>query len=498
MASNTLPIAVLLATLPVAAAAATPSPLGLPHRPPRLVVDGDAADWRDAGARFAIARPAAPGEPAARAAVRLAWDRSTLWALFEVEDPTFHPPPAGIAGAELFQWDSVELYLDGGGDRTARMGADDFQVLLAPDGRYAVLQGDPLLLELEALDVPKRERPAIALAVAGRRTAGGYRVECAIPFAALGVTPRAGAGLAIDLGLNDWLADHPLARQLRFDLEAVRKLDGRATGPPVEYTNHGLAADPAAELERRLYRPWSLAGTDDFGHPQRWLPIALTGAPSLAERWVETLGPGGTIAGGALTTLALVVGLLGIEEWRHRRRIAALLARLAALEAASAPAQAAAALAGATPPPAAAPAVPPSAPAPPAPLAWLEHAVERPPSAGGGERLELKAVRAIHARLGETLAPGELAGALFVSLRSLQRHLGEALGCSPGELILAVKMREARRLLETGELQVQQVAHRVGYDDPAHFSRRFKAYFGLAPVVAVESARRPDERSSVA
>ncbi len=142
--------------------------------------------------------------------------------------------------------------------------------------------------------------------------------------------------------------------------------------------------------------------------------------------------------------------------------------------------------------------VPWSAPAPPDPLEWLEHAVERPPSADANERLELSAVRAIHARLGATIAPGALAGALFVSLRTLQRHLVESLGCSPGELILAVKMREARRLLETGELQVQQVAHRVGYDDPAHFSRRFKAYFGLAPVVAVESARRADERSSVA
>ncbi len=141
------------------------------------------------------------------------------------------------------------------------MGADDFQVLLAPDGRYAVLQGDPLLLELEALDVPKRERPAIALAAAGRRTAGGYLVECAIPFAALGVTPRAGADLAIDLGLNDWLADHSLAGQLHFDLETLRKLDQRATRPPVEYTENSLEADSAAELERRFYRPWSLSGT---------------------------------------------------------------------------------------------------------------------------------------------------------------------------------------------------------------------------------------------
>ncbi len=494
MASITLPIVVLLATFPVAAAAATPSPLALPHRSLRLVVDGDPADWRAAGARFAIARPVERGEPAARATVRLAWDRSTLWALFEVDDPTFHPPPAGVAGAELFQWDSVELYLDGRGDRTPRMGADDFQILLAPDGRYAVLQGDPLLLELEALDVPKRERPAIALAAAGRPTASGYRVECAIPFAALGVTPQAGAALAIDLGLNDWLADHALASQLHFDLETLRKLDRRATRPAVEYTENGLEADPAAELERRLYRPWSLAGTGDFGHPQRWLPATLTGAPSLADRWVETLGPGGTVAGGALTTLALVVGLIAVEEFRHRRRIGALLARLAALEAAPPPAGASSAAAR----PATASVAARPAPASPAPLEWLEHAVERAPSADASERLELRAVRAIHARLGENLAPGELARELFVSLRSLQRRLDESLGCSPGELILAVKMREARRLLETGGLQVQQVAHRVGYDDPAHFSRRFKSYFGLSPVALLERGERREERSSVA
>ncbi len=158
---------------------------------------------------------------------RLAWDRRALWALFEVEDPTLHLAPTAVAGSELFQWDSVELYIDGRGDREARMGADDFQVILAPDGRYALLQGDPLLAELEHYEVPKRERPSAALEVAGRRVPGGYVVECAIPFAALGITPADGAPLALDIGLNDWLADHAPAPQLHIDLETLRKLDGR-------------------------------------------------------------------------------------------------------------------------------------------------------------------------------------------------------------------------------------------------------------------------------
>lgn len=490
----------------------------IPYRSTRLVVDADAADWSDSGARFTIARAPAPDEPAARAEVRLAWDRGALWAHFDVTDPTYHPPPVGVGGAELFQWDSVEIYLDGLGDRAPRMGADDFQILLAPDGRHAVLQGDPLLLELEALTVPKRERPELALECAGRRRADGYLVECAIPLAALGIAPRVGGALALDLGLNDWLADHALAEQLHFDLEALRKLDHRSAAPPREYTENGLEIGAAQELEARFYRPWSLAGTADFGHPERWAAVTLAGGPAFADRFVEALGAGWTLAGGALSAILLAALLLALDERRNRRRIADLLGRLAALEAAHPMELASAGAPGlaeapgthggvdATVPAGGPRGAPPGAeeaprtqaPAAPDPLEWLEHAVERPSAAPASERLELKAVRAIHARLGEAISPAELAAAVHVSLRTLQRHLTESLGCSPGELLLAVKMREARRLLEAGELQVQQVARRVGYDDPAHFSRRFKAYFGLSPAVAAEGERSRGARSSVA
>ena len=70
---------------------------------------------------------------------------------------------------------------------------------------------------------------------------------------------------------------------------------------------------------------------------------------------------------------------------------------------------------------------------------------------------------------------------VHVSPRTLQRGIKDALHRSPRELILAVKMKEARRLLETGALRVSEVAYRVGFDNPDHFSRRFKAYHGVPP-----------------
>lgn len=482
-------LAVLISVLQ-ASGAAMAQGTSLPYRSERLVVDGEVRDWRDGGARFVVERPPSEGEPAARAEVHVAWDSRALWVRFAVVDPTLHPPPPGVEGPALFQWDSVEIYVDGLGDRARRMNQDDFQILLAPDGRYAVLQGDPLLLELEELSVPKRERGAIAIAAAGATTADGYRVECAIPFAALGIEPAKGSRLALDLGLNDWLADHPLARQLAYDLETLRKLEGAPAGERA-FTEHGLESETAEELERRLYRPWSLAGTGDFGHPEEWLAVELAGGPSAAARFVEALGPGRTLAGGAFATVLLVGAFGVVAEWRHRRRIAALLNRLAALEASSpqetpADEETDASVREVAPPSRGA--------APPDPLDWLERSLDRPGGSGIRDSLERRAVAAVRARMGEPVTPTALAHEVHVSLRTLQRHLTATLGCSPGELILAVKMRAARRLLERGDLQVQEVAHRLGYDDPAHFSRRFKVYHGVAPATAIAEGDAERER----
>jgi len=92
-----------------------------------------------------------------------------------------------------------------------------------------------------------------------------------------------------------------------------------------------------------------------------------------------------------------------------------------------------------------------------------------------------QAIVQIFARIEEPLPPSDLAQSLNVSLRSLERGLSLSLNCSPRELILAVKMREARRLLESGELNVTGVAYRLGFSSPSHFSRRFREFFKRSP-----------------
>ncbi|HSL18544.1 MAG TPA: AraC family transcriptional regulator [Methylomirabilota bacterium] len=107
----------------------------------------------------------------------------------------------------------------------------------------------------------------------------------------------------------------------------------------------------------------------------------------------------------------------------------------------------------------------------------------------GPDRTDLRATFYVYDHIGEPLTPSDVAEGLNLSLRSLQRGLAGSLKCTPTELILAVKMREAKRFLGEEELRVQEAARAVGFDDPFHFSRRFKAYYGIAPS---ELGRRRD------
>lgn len=43
------------------------------------------------------------------------------------------------------------------------------------------------------------------------------------------------------------------------------------------------------------------------------------------------------------------------------------------------------------------------------------------------------------------------------------------------------RMSEARKLLEESKYNVAEVAYRVGYANPSHFSRAFSRYFGVPP-----------------
>jgi AraC family transcriptional activator of pobA len=71
---------------------------------------------------------------------------------------------------------------------------------------------------------------------------------------------------------------------------------------------------------------------------------------------------------------------------------------------------------------------------------------------------------------------------LRVPPAALSRALTQVTGRGTKEWVLDRVMLEAARLLRFTDMNVQQVALQVGYDDPLYFSRAFKRHFGEAPM----------------
>lgn len=116
-------------------------------------------------------------------------------------------------------------------------------------------------------------------------------------------------------------------------------------------------------------------------------------------------------------------------------------------------------------------------------LAGYTTYVQRVVSGPGETPMSLadQAIVKIHQNLEDGYRPAQLAEDLFISLRTLERGLSEVFDCSPSQLITAMKMREARRLLAMGDFRVNEVASRLGFSSPFYFSRRFRTFFGVSP-----------------
>jgi AraC-like DNA-binding protein len=104
-------------------------------------------------------------------------------------------------------------------------------------------------------------------------------------------------------------------------------------------------------------------------------------------------------------------------------------------------------------------------PVPPAPVAAAEAEVER----------RLREDPAAPIRL------ADLAAAAHVSSEHLCRVFAGATGRSPMETVRLARLDRAAELLARSDLPVAAVAAAVGFRDPYHFSRRFKAAFGRSP-----------------
>lgn len=74
-----------------------------------------------------------------------------------------------------------------------------------------------------------------------------------------------------------------------------------------------------------------------------------------------------------------------------------------------------------------------------------------------------------------------VAAEIATSRRQLQRAFAEVGGTSFRTHLAEVRMRHALELLRAGGIPVRQVAHRVGYRQPAQFAKTFRRHHGAPP-----------------
>ncbi len=88
--------------------------------------------------------------------------------------------------------------------------------------------------------------------------------------------------------------------------------------------------------------------------------------------------------------------------------------------------------------------------------------------------------RSVETDLAKRWTIGEIARALSMSPRTLQRELATR-GTSFSVVLETARVDEAGRLLREGTRSVTEIGYICGFADTAHFSRRFKVRTGLSP-----------------
>jgi AraC-like DNA-binding protein/quercetin dioxygenase-like cupin family protein len=81
----------------------------------------------------------------------------------------------------------------------------------------------------------------------------------------------------------------------------------------------------------------------------------------------------------------------------------------------------------------------------------------------------------------EPLAVGDLAGLCCMSERTFRRAFQSAIGTSPLEYLLRLRVNTACALLTGTKLRIAEVASRVGHSSATDFSRAFRKYIGVTP-----------------
>jgi len=120
-----------------------------------------------------------------------------------------------------------------------------------------------------------------------------------------------------------------------------------------------------------------------------------------------------------------------------------------------------------------------------APLEEIAHAAlsDASPRGPAQPRAVAQALAFIHENYARELSLGDIAGAAHLSPFHLARLFKQALGVSPHQYLIQLRVNSARWLLSagSGERSLAQLANAVGFADQSHLTRHFKRVLGVTP-----------------
>lgn len=99
--------------------------------------------------------------------------------------------------------------------------------------------------------------------------------------------------------------------------------------------------------------------------------------------------------------------------------------------------------------------------------------------------------------LHQPLRVSEIAERTGMSVSSFHEHFKNVTGMTPLQYQKQLRLREARHLLLTEDIDAAGAGYSVGYSDPSHFTRDYKRLFGQSPMRDVELQRAKDEAAAL-
>ena len=125
-------------------------------------------------------------------------------------------------------------------------------------------------------------------------------------------------------------------------------------------------------------------------------------------------------------------------------------------------------------------------------LRELEHAHLQAAPAKNQDRL-LTMLSFIQEHFAEKLTLEEIADSAAVSTRECLRCFRSAIDRSPIEYLTDYRLQMARKLLETTDLPVTEIALRTGFGSSSYFTKMFRRTSGITPVAHRRSCRALQE-----